>query len=111
VVNGSLRGAKEQRSFKPQAAGSIPAGRIVSLLDAPRLRRPDSDHQSDAGIWTCGESLLTFCVKPDLYVLSGMLPAHPNVETGGVQFDKTMEGPDNGLGVKQDARPGHEQGV
>jgi hypothetical protein len=27
VVNGSLRGAKEQRSFKPQAAGSIPAGR------------------------------------------------------------------------------------
>jgi hypothetical protein len=28
VVNGSLRGAKEQRSFKPQAAGSIPAGRI-----------------------------------------------------------------------------------
>jgi hypothetical protein len=29
VVNGSLRGAKEQRSFKPQAAGSIPAGRIL----------------------------------------------------------------------------------
>jgi hypothetical protein len=30
VVNGSLRGAKEQRSFKPQAAGSIPAGRTFS---------------------------------------------------------------------------------
>ena len=29
VVNGSLRGAKEQRSFKPQAAGSIPAGRTA----------------------------------------------------------------------------------
>ena len=28
VVNGSLRGAKEQRSFKPQAEGSIPSGRI-----------------------------------------------------------------------------------
>ena len=27
VVNGSLRGAKEQRSFKPQAEGSIPSGR------------------------------------------------------------------------------------
>jgi hypothetical protein len=32
VVNGSLRGAKEQRSFKPQAAGSIPAGRILLCL-------------------------------------------------------------------------------
>jgi hypothetical protein len=32
VVNGSLRGAKEQRSFKPQAAGSIPAGRISQSL-------------------------------------------------------------------------------
>jgi hypothetical protein len=32
VVNGSLRGAKEQRSFKPQAAGSIPAGRILKCL-------------------------------------------------------------------------------
>src|ERR1700722_5658287 len=31
VVNGSLRGAKEQRSFKPQAAGSIPAGRTFPL--------------------------------------------------------------------------------
>jgi hypothetical protein len=30
VVNGSLRGVKEQRSFKPQAAGSIPAGRTIS---------------------------------------------------------------------------------
>ena len=28
VVNGTLRGSKEQRSFKPQAEGSIPSGRI-----------------------------------------------------------------------------------
>ncbi len=38
VVNGSLRGAKEQRSFKPQAAGSIPAGRIPSRLAAAQVR-------------------------------------------------------------------------
>ena len=30
MVNGSLWGAKEQRSFKPQAEGSIPSGRTFS---------------------------------------------------------------------------------
>lgn len=30
VVNANFRGGKEQRSFKPQAAGSIPAQRIPS---------------------------------------------------------------------------------
>ena len=30
VVNATLRGFKEQRSFKPQAEGSIPSGRTMS---------------------------------------------------------------------------------
>jgi hypothetical protein len=34
VVNGSLRGAKEQRSFKPQAEGSIPSGRTLCFAAA-----------------------------------------------------------------------------
>lgn len=34
VVNGNLRGAKEQRSFKPQVGGSIPPRRTLS---GPRL--------------------------------------------------------------------------
>ncbi len=40
VVNGSLRGAKERRSFKPKVAGSTPVGRIhfpvVPVLDLKR---------------------------------------------------------------------------
>ena len=38
VVNGTLRGSKEQRSFKPQAEGSIPSGRIFEPV-APAWRR------------------------------------------------------------------------
>jgi hypothetical protein len=52
VVNGSLRGAKEQRSFKPQAAGSIPAGRTLwnhtppgALCDVSGHRRQMAAHR------------------------------------------------------------------
>jgi hypothetical protein len=32
VVNGNLRGAKEQRPFKPQVEGSIPSRRTSSTV-------------------------------------------------------------------------------
>jgi hypothetical protein len=47
VVNGSPRGAKEQRSFKPQAEGSIPSGRI---FEGVQLR----------GIWGLAEAGVAF---------------------------------------------------
>jgi hypothetical protein len=39
VVNGSLRGAKEQRSFKPQAEGSIPSGRTFCFRRSPAVEQ------------------------------------------------------------------------
>ena len=39
VVNGSLRGAKERRSFKPKVAGSTPVGRIVKVLANRKTQR------------------------------------------------------------------------
>ena len=37
VVNGSFRGPKERRSFKPKVAGSTPVGRIERARQAPVL--------------------------------------------------------------------------
>src|SRR6185312_2505364 len=81
VVNGTLRGPKEQRSFKPQAAGSIPAGRTLS--SPPRASRPvprrlrsgpvaPGTRAAELETLCVAKSTdrfkLTFCVIPDLYV-------------------------------------------
>ena len=49
MVNGSLRGAKEQRSFKPQAAGSIPAGRTTSSQGQAQGEARAAAVRDDAG--------------------------------------------------------------
>ena len=44
MVNGSLRGAKERRSFKPKVAGSTPVGRISCCSSESRaLPAPEED--------------------------------------------------------------------
>jgi hypothetical protein len=89
VVNGSLRGAKEQRSFKPQAAGSIPAGRTLEGLicrdfegwgwdkDAPpevwvpllgTKRRAQTTYRGHAGgLWCASSPLRRGAVRPRLW--------------------------------------------
>jgi hypothetical protein len=67
VVNGSLRGAKEQRSFKPQAAGSIPAGRTCSTeaeaqpFSWKRLRRAHGRRASGVNVPFTVSSIVPPC--------------------------------------------------
>ena len=77
VVNGSLRGAKEQRSFKPQAAGSIPAGRTPP---PPRA------------------SLLTTGCRGGLYVACG--DGSPPTRGMGMRVAVTAESGEAGMDVR-----------